>query len=130
LILVDSSVWIDYFKGSRTKQTDVLDSLLGTRLLAIGDLMIAEVLQGFREDKAFQTARKLLDSLEVIQIGGKEIAIQAARTFRQLRKQGVTVRATIDTLIATRCIVDGHQLLHDDRDFDAFAKYLGLRTVA
>ena len=129
MILVDSSVWIDYFKGTITAQTEMLDRLLGQQPLAIGDLILAEVLQGFHHERDFNDARRLLLSLTVVELGGLEIAIQAAENFRALRKRGVTVRKTIDTVIATRCIESGYDLLHDDRDFDPFVKYLGLRAA-
>ncbi len=129
MILVDSSVWIDYFKGNITLQTDLLDAKLGNEPLAIGDLILTEVLQGFDNERDFETARKLLTSLTVVQLGGKEIAVQAARNFRKLRSRGLTVRKTVDTLIATSCIENGHRLLHSDRDFDPFARHLGLRVV-
>jgi len=130
LILVDSSVWIDYFNGTITPETDKLDSLLGEELLAIGDLILTEVLQGFGSERDFNQARKMLTSFTVVELGGREIAIQAARNFRTLRELGVTVCKTIDTVIATRCIESGYDLLHSDKDFDPFAKYLGLRVVA
>ena len=130
MILVDSSVWIDYFNGTITPQTEILDRLLGNELLATGDLILTEVLQGFADERDFNEARKMLTSLIVLELGGQEIAIQAAKNFRSLRKIGVTVRKTIDTVIATRCIESGYDLLHNDRDFDSFAKYLGLRVVA
>jgi predicted nucleic acid-binding protein len=130
LILVDSSVWIDYFRGSATAQTGKLDRLLGSEPLAIGDLILTEVLQGFADERDFNAARKLLTELTVVELGGQEVAIQAARNFRALRKFGVTIRKTIDTVIATRCIESGYDLLHDDRDFDPFVKHLGLRVVA
>ena len=129
MILVDSSVWIDYFKGTVTPQTEKLDSLLGSEPLAIGDLILTEVLQGFAEERDFEQARKLLTSLTVVDLGGEDIAIQAARHFRVLRSLGVTVRKTIDVIIATRCIESDYELLHSDRDFDAFVKHLGLRSV-
>jgi predicted nucleic acid-binding protein len=129
LILVDSSVWIDYFKGTITAQTEMLDRLLGQQPLAIGDLILTEVLQGFDNDRDFNDARKMLTSLMVVELGGQEIAIQAAKNFRALRRLGVTVRKTIDTVIATRCIESGYVLLHNDRDFDPFAQHLGLRVV-
>jgi predicted nucleic acid-binding protein len=129
LILVDSSVWIDYFNGTITAQTEVLDGLLGRQPLAIGDLILTEVLQGFDHERDFNEARKMLTSLMVVELGGQEIAIQAAKNFRRLRRLGVTPRKTIDTLIATRCIESGYDLLHSDRDFDPFAKYLGLRVI-
>lgn len=129
MILVDSSVWIDYFRGVSTPQCEVLDGLLGNEPLAIGDLILVEVLQGFGSDRDFNQARKLLASLTMIDIGGKDVAIQAARNFRALRALGVTVRKTIDTLIATRCIENRLPLLYSDRDFDPFVEHLGLRPV-
>jgi hypothetical protein len=129
LILVDSSVWIDYFKGTITAQTEMLDRLLGQEPLAIGDLILTEVLQGFDSERDFNDARKMLASLTVVELGGQEIAIQAAKNFRALRRLGVTVRKTIDTVIATRCIESGYTLLYSDRDFDPFATHLGLRAV-
>ena len=129
MILVDSRVWIDYFRGTVTPQTEKLDSLLGQQPLAIGDLILTEVLQGFDDERDFNGARKILTSLMVVELGGQDIAIQAAKNFRALRRLGVTVRKTIDTVIATRCIEDGYDLLHADRDFDPFARRLGLRIV-
>ncbi|HEX7711029.1 MAG TPA: PIN domain nuclease [Sphingomonadaceae bacterium] len=126
MILVDSSVWIDYFRGLQTPQTDRLDELLGAEPVAIGDLMLAEVLQGFDGEKEFERALELLETLDRIDIAGHDVAVQAARNFRSLRAKGVTVRKTIDTLIATRCIEDGLPLLFSDRDFDPFVEYLGL----
>ena len=129
MILVDSSVWIDYFNGVATPQADKLDGLLGREPLAIGDSILTEVLQGFHDDRDFVKARRLLSSLKIVQIGGPEIAIVAAQNFRYLRKRGVTVRKTIDTMIATRCIESGYDLLHSDRDFAPFVQHLGLRVV-
>ena len=129
MILVDSSVWIDYFKGTITAQTEMLDRLLGQEPLAIGDLNLTEVLQGFDSERDFNDARKMLTSLTVVELGGQEIAIQAAKNFRVLRSLGVTVRKTIDAVIATRCIESGYDLLHNDRDFDPFTRHLGLPVV-
>ena len=129
MILVDSSVWIDYFNGALTLQTDVLDGLLGREPLAIGDLIVTEVLQGFDDGRDFAKARRLLSSLTLVQIGGADVAFAAAQNYRFLRKIGVTVRKTIDTMIATRCIESGYDLLHSDRDFDPFVQHLGLRVV-
>lgn len=129
MILVDSSVWIEYFNGLDNPHTEKLDSLLESDLLAIGDLMLVEVLQGFRHEKSFEEARRLMTSLEVVDIGGREVAIQAARWYRQLRSMGITIRKTIDSVIAARCIVDGHALLFTDRDFDPFVRHLGLKAV-
>jgi predicted nucleic acid-binding protein len=129
VILVDSSVWVDYFNGVSTPQTTKLDHLLRTEPLATGDLILVEVLQGFQHESSFETVRRALMSLTIVQLGGTEIALQAARNFRALRRLGVTVRKTIYTIIATRCIESGYDLLHNDRDFDPFAKRLGLRVV-
>ena len=129
MILVDSSVWIDYFRGAITAQTETLDRLLGREPLAIGDLILVEVLQGFDRERDFNQARELLTSLTLVELGGGDIAVQAARNFRLLRRLGITVRKTIDTVIATRCIRNGLDLLHDDRDFDPFVQHLGLRVV-
>lgn len=129
MILIDSSVWIDYFRGEATPQVERLDFLLGSEPLAIGDLILIEVLQGFPSDKEFKEAQRLLTSLVVVNLGGQDIAIQAAKNFRTLRALGVTVRKTIDTVIATRCIDGGYTLLHNDRDFEPFVTHLGLRSV-
>ena len=129
MILVDSSVWIDYFRGTRNEQTDLLDALLSSEPVAVGGLMLAEVLQGFNSERDFNQAKNVLLSLHQVDIRGTEIAIQAARNFRTLRLHGVTVRKTIDVLIATKCIETDLLLLHSDRDFDAFEKHLGLRVV-
>jgi predicted nucleic acid-binding protein len=129
VILVDSSVWIDYFRGTATPQANRLDGLLGSEPLAIGDLILTEVLQGFGTEREFNDARKVLLALEMVVLGGPDVAVEAAKNYRKLRGLGVTVRKTIDTVIATRCIVSGHMLLHSDRDFDAFEQHLGLRCV-
>ncbi len=129
MILVDSSVWIDYFRGKTSPQTELLDSLLGREPLASGDLILAEVLQGFGSDREFNQARKLMTSLVIIELGGEQVAIQAAMNFRKLRALGVTVRKTIDVVIATRCIADGMPLLYCDRDFDPFVEHLGLGSA-
>ena len=130
MILVDSSVWIDHFRGTDTPQVAQLDRLLGTEPVAIGDLMLAEVLQGFGSARGFNQALHLLRALTVVDIGGQAIAVQAARHLRTLPGLGVTVRKTIGTLIATRCIADDLVLLHSGRDFDPFAQHLGLRVLA
>ena len=129
MTLVDSSVWIDYFRGTPTAETDLLDSLLGKQPLAIGDLILVEVLQGTSSDRDFDRVRMQLKNLELVAIGGEAIAIQAARNYRRLRAQGITIRKTIDTLIATRCIEDNLQLLFSNRDFDPFVTHLGLLSA-
>lgn len=129
MILVDSSVWIDFFRNNPTPQAEWLDRHLGTEGLVVGDLILAEVLQGFKDDKGFNEARRLLAQLEQVHVGGAELAIEAARNYRRLRAIGVTVRGTVDVLIATRCLAVGLRLLHSDRDFDVFEQHLGLRVV-
>lgn len=130
LILVDSSVWVEYFRGTVTRQTETLDLLLRRELLAIGDLILTEVLQGIDDDREFRTVQRLLTSLHVVEMGGQDIALQAARNYRLLRRRGITIRKTIDTIIATRCIESGYDLLHSDRDFNPFSTYLGLSVVS
>ena len=129
MILVDSSVWIDYFRGTVTPQAEKLDSLLGSELIATGDLILTEVLQGFGSNRDFNQAKKLLTSLVIVDLAGQDIAIQAAKNFRALRTLGITVRKTIDTVIATRCIESRLALLYSDRDFDPFVEHLGLRSA-
>lgn len=129
MILVDSSVWIDFFRNRPTTQAEWLDRSLGVEGFVVGDLILAEVLQGFKDDKGFNEAKRLLGHLEQVVIGGTELAIEAARNYRKLRSKGITVRGTVDILIATRCVTDGLRLLHSDRDFHAFETHLGLRTV-
>lgn len=129
MILVDSSVWIDFFRNEPSPQAEWLDQNLATEALVVGDLILAEVLQGFKDDKGFEEARARLGRLKQVDIGGVDLAIEAARNYRRLRAAGVTVRGTVDVLIATRCLNDGLRLLHDDRDFDGFEKHLGLRVV-
>ena len=129
MIFVDSSVWIDYFNGRQTPQTDRLDSSLGTTLVVMGDLVLTEVLQGFQNDKDFKTARDLLMGMPFMEMVGRDIALQSSVNYRALRKKGVTVRKTIDVIIATFCIHYRLPLLHDDRDFYPMAKFLGLKTI-
>lgn len=129
MILVDSSVWIDYFRGKPSTQTELLETLLESQLLGIGDLNFTEVLQGCKFDKEFDEVHRLLSRLDLVVLGGEDVAVAAARNYRKLRNLGVTVRGTIDVILATRCIVSGHQLLHSDRDFDVFEQHLGLRCV-
>ena len=130
MIVVDSSVWIDYFTGKDTPGADKLDSLLAEDLVAIGDLMLAEVLQGFRSDKDFRKATEMLLSLVVLNILDTNIALKSAANFRKLRQKGITVRKTVDTIIATYCIENKLPLLHSDRDFQPFHEHLKLRQAA
>ena len=129
MIVVDSSVWIDYFNGAKTRETELLDGILGLEPVMMGDLILAEVLQGFRTDRDVRKARIVLDTLEFKPMLGRDIALASAAYYRALRAEGVTVRKTIDMLIATFCIENNHALLHSDRDFDPIKEHLGLKTL-
>jgi hypothetical protein len=129
LILVDSSVWIDHFRNLSTPATERLDDLLNTERVWTGDLIVTEVLQGFSVEREFHHARRVLTTLPMVEIAGADTAVEAAMNYRRLRERGVTVRKTIDTLIATRCLVDNYALLYSDRDFDGFVAHLGLRSA-
>ncbi len=130
MILVDSSVWIDYFNGRETDKTDWLDSAIGNKHIIVGDLILTEILQGFQSDNDFKTAKNLLLKFPFIEMVGQELAIKSALNYRFLRKKGVTVQKTIDVMIGTFCIHYQCSLLHDDRDFDPMEKYLKLTTIA
>lgn len=129
MIVADSSVWIDFFNGRATPETDRLESHIRRGPVLIGDLILTEVLQGFRRETDFNKARRLLAPFPIIEVAGPAIALQSARNFRHLRSLGLTVRKTIDCLIATRCIADGHALLFSDRDFVPFVEHLGLEAA-
>lgn len=129
MIFVDSSVWVDYFNGTQSVETDCLDRLLGQEPVVLGDIVLIEVLQGFRRDRDYKIARDLLTTLTVFTLGGQEIALQSADNFRLLRKKGITVRKTIDVLIATFCISRNLPLLHADKDFDPFHRYMKLENA-
>ena len=129
MIFVDSSVWVDYFNGTQSVETDCLDSLLGKEPVGLGDVVLIEVLQGFRRDQDYKTAKDLLTALAVFTLGGQEMAIKSADNFRLLRKKGITVRKTIDVLIATFCINKNLPLLHSDKDFDPFHQHLKLENA-
>ena len=128
MILVDSSVWIGYFSGIETWQTELLDKALSNLPIVVGDLILAEVLQGFRSNRDFETAKELLGALTFRSMGGYDVAIQSAENDRHLRRSGITVRKTINVIIATFCIIEDLTLLHDDRDFDPMAMHLSLKT--
>ena len=129
MILVDSSVWIDYFNGIETPYTAKLNSLLGVELIALGDIILTEILQGFQHDKDFKIAKAVLLSLTVFDMLGQQNAIAAAENYRSLRKKGITVRKIIDCMIATFCIQNNHQLLFCDKDFQPFVEYFSLGVV-
>jgi hypothetical protein len=130
MIIVDSSVWIDYFNGVETPETNKLDVLLGVEQIAIGDLILTEVLQGFRSDEGYQTAKELLTSLQIFEMLGLNIAIKSVDNYRFLRKRGITIRNTADVIIATFCIENQHPLLFSDKDFIPFVNHLGLIQVS
>ena len=127
--VVDPSLWTHSSRGRATPQVETLDALLGVEPVATGDLMLTEVLQGFAGDRDFNQARKLLTSLVIVDLAGPSVAIKAAENFRALRRLGISVRKTIDTVIATHCIENRLPLLYSDRDFDPFVEHLGLRAV-
>src|SRR5690606_22571991 len=125
VILVDSSVWIDYFSGNDTAEADFLDRILGNRAVAIGDLILTEVLQGFRHEKDYKIAKSLLEEFTVFELLGKKMAIKSADNFRKLRKKGITIRKTADVIIASYCIEQKLPLLFSDKDFQPFVEHVG-----
>lgn len=129
MILVDSSVWIDFFNGAENAETDKLNELLGLEEVVIGDLILVEVLQGYKSDKDYKVAKDVLTSLTIHDLIGKELAIKSANNFRKLRKKGITIRKTADVIIATYCIENKIPLLFTDKDFLPFVKHLKLRSV-
>ena len=130
MTLVDSSVWIDFFSGNDSAEAEFLDRILGNRPIAIGDLILTEVLQGFRRDKDYRTAKRLLSELTRLDLLGYDMAIKCAENSRRLRGQGITVRKTADVIIATFCIEHDLPLLFSDRDFQPFVDHLGLHNAA
>ena len=130
MILVDSSVWINYFNGHSSWQTNLLDNLLSDVPIIIGDLILTEILQGFRSDNDYESAKSYLSDLPFRQMGGYRIAVQSAQNYRLLRENGVTVCKTIDVIIGTYCIMEGLPLLHDDRDFDPMVSHLTLKVIS
>jgi predicted nucleic acid-binding protein len=130
MIIVDTSVWIDYFNGRDTVETDILDAALGRQEVAIGDLIALEILQGFRQDKDYNTAKKYLASLHQYSMLSPSLALKAAENYRKLRKKGLTIRKTADIIIATFCIEESLPLLYSDRDFIPFSDHLKLRSIS
>ena len=130
MILVDTSVWIDYFNGIENKQTESLDRILSEQSVLLGDIILTEILQGFDRDKDFKLAKQALDPLDCVHLGGKTLAIKAASNFRFLRSKGVTIRKTVDMLIGSWCIEHEVELLHNDIDFDQIATQLPLQIYA
>lgn len=130
MILVDSSVWIDFFNGADTPQVTLLDNKLGDTAILVGDLILTEVLQGFKSNKDFEMAKQALERFQLREMVGKDIALRSAENYRRLRKSGITVRKTIDVVIATFCIENNVALLHSDRDFDPMEDILGLMILS
>jgi predicted nucleic acid-binding protein len=129
MLIVDSTVWVDYFNGIENPQTDYLYEIVDKTPILIGDLILVEVLQGFRDDADFERARRIFGKYMQVEMVNQELALQSARNYRLLRRKGITVRKTIDSLIATYCIENEHTLLHNDSDFDGYEKHLGLTVV-
>jgi predicted nucleic acid-binding protein len=129
MVIVDTTVWIDYLGGVANQQTSWLDHELGRQRLGLTDLILCEVLQGIRNDAAFTQVRRDLLKFQLFDTGGTDLAVASAQNYRSLRRAGYTVRKTIDCLIATFCLEAGHELLHRDHDFDPFEQHLGLRVV-
>jgi predicted nucleic acid-binding protein len=129
MLIVDTTVWIDYFRGHGNRETQWFDKELSRQRFGLTDLILCEVLQGVRGEKAFSQVRRELRKFEMFSTGGEELAVAAAVNFRTLRQRGRTIRKTIDCLIATSCIIHGHSLLHRDRDFDPFEQLLGLSVI-
>jgi predicted nucleic acid-binding protein len=129
MIIVDSSVWIDLFHGTQTPQTDWIKEALKHQSISLTDLILCEVLQGIRDDRLYTEIRKVFLGYEILPMGGTALALASAENYRKLQKKGITIRKTIDCLIATFCILNGHSLLHSDRDFNAFEENLGLQVI-
>jgi len=129
VVIVDSTVWIDFLAARVSHETLLVKKEFAGRGIVLTDLILCEVLQGLRDDASFERVRLLLTMLPVLDTGGAGLAVAAARNYRRLRARGITVRKTVDCLIATFCIEHGHALLHRDRDFDPFETHLGLRVI-
>jgi predicted nucleic acid-binding protein len=129
VVIVDTTVWIDYLRGTRNPETDWLDAELDRQRLGLTDLILCEVLQGLPDELTARAVERHLRKLEVFETGGADLAARAARNYRILRSRGCTVRKTVDCLIATYCIREQHSLLHRDRDFGPFEELLDLSVV-
>ena len=129
MVIVDTTVWIDFLAGTENAETVWLDRELGRQHIGLTDLILCELLQGLRTDVEADRVLRGLAAFEVHTTGGQEIATASARNYRALRSRGITVRKIVDCLIATFCIEQHHRLLHRDRDYRAFEQHLGLRVV-
>ena len=128
MIVADTTAWIDYVNGVDAVHTNILDYELEHSRIVTGDIIITEFLQGFRNEKDYDTAKQMMERLEYHDFLGKENAIRSAQNYRRLRKYGITIRKTIDVIIGTFCIENGYELIHNDKDFDPIEEYLGLRV--
>ncbi len=129
MIIVDSSVWIDFFNGASTKESNYLDAVLGNEMVGMGDLILVEILQGFRQDIEYEKAKKRLQVLPIHTLLEPKRAIICAQNYRKLRKKGITIRKTADVIVASFCISEGHKLLFSDRDYQPFVEHLGLQSA-
>lgn len=129
MVIVDTTVLVDYLRGLRNAETEYFDRELGRQGFGLTDLILCEVLQGIRDERSFARILRALRKFEIFDTGGQNLAVTAAINFRNLRQRGRTVRKTIDCLIATFCLLHGHSLLHRDRDFDHFEQLLGLAVI-
>ncbi|MBF0241559.1 MAG: PIN domain nuclease [Desulfamplus sp.] len=130
MILVDTSVWVDFFNGNESNKTEQLEHFLSSTIIVVGDLIAAELLQGFRSDKDYETAKSLLQECTLVQLCNIDLAVKSAQNYRILRKKGITIRKTIDTIIATYCIENKIPLLFSDRDFEPFVSCLNLQDAS
>jgi predicted nucleic acid-binding protein len=129
VVIIDTTIWIDYLRGIQNRETEYLDREVKRQRFGLTDLILCETLEGIKDQQSFESVLRKLYEFEVFETGGTALAIEAARNFRRLRQQGHTVRKTMDCLIATFCLLEGHSLLHRDRDFDHFEEFLGLSVV-
>lgn len=129
MTIVDTTVWIDYLAGTTNPHTDWLHREIKRQRVGLTDLILCEILQGIQGDSDFDRVRRELSKFEMFATGGEDLAVASAKNYRALRSRGCAIRKTIDCLIATFCLTEGHSLIHRDRDFEPFERYLGLRIV-
>jgi len=130
MVIADTSVWVDFLRGTRAAHCERMALLLDDQSIALCDRVLQEVLQGVRNEREFGTLSTRLLALPCFNLGGYALALAAARNYRRMRHLGVTPRSATDVLIATFCVEEGHELLHNDRDFDFMARHLGLKVAA
>jgi predicted nucleic acid-binding protein len=127
--VTDTRVWVDYLRGLESRQTQILDAALDENRVILPDLVLLEVLRGVSSSKAAAWVESVMDDLEIVYVGGRKMAIEAAQNYRILRSRGLTIRGSIDLLIGTWCIENNVPLLHNDRDFGMMEQHLGLEPV-